>query len=62
MEIKWKDTMLTFSICAKPNYTIKYIGSTSCNYPVVFKAIPAGVFTQLDRLTYITMENINQPM
>eukprot|EP00957_Ditylum_brightwellii_P144121 10980942-Ditylum_brightwellii.AAC.2 len=59
--MEWKDDTLTFSIYAKLNHTIKYVGSTSCHCPAVFKAIPAGVFTRLDRLTSITVKNINQP-
>eukprot|EP00957_Ditylum_brightwellii_P148988 11343570-Ditylum_brightwellii.AAC.1 len=56
MQMEWKDKMLTFSIYAKPNHTIKYVGNMSCHRPEVFKAIPAGVFTRLGRLTPITME------
>eukprot|EP00957_Ditylum_brightwellii_P208764 15358836-Ditylum_brightwellii.AAC.1 len=60
--MEWKDNILTFSIYAKPNHVIKYVGSTSCHHPAVFKAIPSGFFTRLGRLTSITMENINQPI
>eukprot|EP00957_Ditylum_brightwellii_P039972 3026012-Ditylum_brightwellii.AAC.1 len=62
IQMDWKDNTLTFSIYAKLNHTIKYVGNTSCHCPSVFKAIIAGAFTQLDRLTSISMENINQPI
>eukprot|EP00957_Ditylum_brightwellii_P174311 13270939-Ditylum_brightwellii.AAC.1 len=60
--MEWKDKMLTFSTYAKPNHTIKYVGNMSCHQPVVFKVIPAGVFTRLDRLTSIIMETVNKPI
>eukprot|EP00957_Ditylum_brightwellii_P117117 8932698-Ditylum_brightwellii.AAC.1 len=60
--MEWKDEIITFSDYAKPNHTIKCVRSTSCRHPVVFKAIPAGVFAQLGRPTYITMDNINCPI
>eukprot|EP00957_Ditylum_brightwellii_P055822 4229273-Ditylum_brightwellii.AAC.1 len=41
MQMEWKDNILTFSVYAKPNHTIKYVGNTSCHCPSVFKAIPA---------------------
>eukprot|EP00957_Ditylum_brightwellii_P071683 5449636-Ditylum_brightwellii.AAC.1 len=62
MQMEWEDKMLTFSVYAKPNHTIKYVGNMSCHRPAVFKAIPAGVFTRLGRLTSITMETVNQPI
>eukprot|EP00957_Ditylum_brightwellii_P155323 11823877-Ditylum_brightwellii.AAC.1 len=52
MQMEWKDKMLTFSVYAKPNHTIKYVGNMSCHQPTVFKAIPAG----------ITMETVNKPI
>eukprot|EP00957_Ditylum_brightwellii_P176401 13432906-Ditylum_brightwellii.AAC.1 len=60
--MEWKDNILTFSVYAKPNHTIKNVGSTRFHCPAVFKAIRAKVFMQLDRLISITMENINQPI
>eukprot|EP00957_Ditylum_brightwellii_P072915 5541056-Ditylum_brightwellii.AAC.2 len=57
MQMEWKDTMLTFSMHAKPNHTIRYVGNMSCNCPAVFNAIPTGVFARLGWLTSITMEN-----
>eukprot|EP00957_Ditylum_brightwellii_P076668 5827841-Ditylum_brightwellii.AAC.1 len=62
MQMEWKGAILTFSVYAKPNHTIKYAGNNSCYHPSVFKAILTGVFTRLGRLTSITMENINQPI
>eukprot|EP00957_Ditylum_brightwellii_P212268 15367148-Ditylum_brightwellii.AAC.1 len=60
--MEWKENILTFFFYAKPNHTIKYVGSTSYHHPAVFKAVLAGVFKRLGRLTSITMENINQPI
>eukprot|EP00957_Ditylum_brightwellii_P052720 3996623-Ditylum_brightwellii.AAC.1 len=62
MQMEWKDAMLTFSVYAKPNHTIKYVGNMSYHCHAGFKAIPAGIFTRLSQLTSSTMENINQPI
>eukprot|EP00957_Ditylum_brightwellii_P017602 1326323-Ditylum_brightwellii.AAC.1 len=47
MQMEWKDEMLTFSVYAKPNHTIKYVGNMSCHQPAVFKTTPKSVFTRL---------------
>eukprot|EP00957_Ditylum_brightwellii_P008439 639375-Ditylum_brightwellii.AAC.1 len=50
---------LSFSVYHKKNQAIKYINRESCHQTAVFKAIPAGVFTRMGRLTSITNENKN---
>eukprot|EP00957_Ditylum_brightwellii_P000679 53447-Ditylum_brightwellii.AAC.1 len=53
---------LSFSVYHKKNQTIKYVNRESCHQTAVFKAIPAGVFTHMGRLTSITNENKNKPI
>ena len=52
----------SFSVYHKKNQTIKYINRESCHRAAVFKAIPAGVFTHMGRLTSITDKNKDMPI
>eukprot|EP00957_Ditylum_brightwellii_P011677 882229-Ditylum_brightwellii.AAC.1 len=50
------------SIYHKKSQTVKYVNRESCHQTAVFKAIPAGVFTCIGRLTSMTDENKNAPI
>eukprot|EP00957_Ditylum_brightwellii_P080649 6133920-Ditylum_brightwellii.AAC.1 len=47
---------------SKENQTIKYVNKESCHRTLVFKAVPAGVFTRLGQLNSLTQENKNMPI
>eukprot|EP00957_Ditylum_brightwellii_P163977 12484836-Ditylum_brightwellii.AAC.1 len=62
MQLSWKKDDLSFSVYHKENQTIKYVNRESCHQTVVFKSIPAGVFTRMGRLTSIPEENKDVPI
>eukprot|EP00957_Ditylum_brightwellii_P085495 6503111-Ditylum_brightwellii.AAC.1 len=47
MQMSWKNNNLHFSVYSKENQAIKYVNKESCYRILVFKVVPAGVFTQL---------------
>eukprot|EP00957_Ditylum_brightwellii_P207538 15353421-Ditylum_brightwellii.AAC.2 len=60
MKLTWKEDDLEFSVYNKENQMIKYLNSKSCHRSEVFKAMSAGLFTCLGRLTLLTEENKNE--
>eukprot|EP00957_Ditylum_brightwellii_P202193 15329031-Ditylum_brightwellii.AAC.3 len=62
MQLSWKKDDLSFSVYHNKNQTITYVNRESCHQMAVFKAILAGVFTCMGRLTSITDENKNVPI
>ena len=62
MQVSWKSDYLHFLVYSKENQTIKYVNKESCHRQSVFKAVPAGVFTRLGRLTLLTKSNQNTPI
>ena len=56
MKLSWQHDNLHFSVYNKENQTIKYVNKESCHRTLVFKAVPAGVFTRIGQLT---SQNIN---
>eukprot|EP00957_Ditylum_brightwellii_P179507 13675312-Ditylum_brightwellii.AAC.1 len=57
--MSWKNNNLHFLVYSKENQTIKYVNKESCHRTLVFKAVPAGVFTWIGQLTLLTQENEN---
>eukprot|EP00957_Ditylum_brightwellii_P045801 3474709-Ditylum_brightwellii.AAC.1 len=51
MQLMWKKDDLSFEVYHKKGQQIKYVNQASYHRNAVFKAIPAGVFTRLGRLT-----------
>ena len=62
MQLYWRQNTLYFSVYSKENQTIKYVNKESCHRQSVFKAVPAGVFTRLGRLTSLTKDNQATPI
>jgi hypothetical protein len=62
MQLSWRQDNLYFSVYSKENQTIKYVNKESCHRQSVFKAVPAGVFTRLGRLTSVTKDNQDTPI
>ena len=52
MELYWNNLdQLKFQVHLKPNQVLKYLNSDSTHLPSVFKAIPSGVLSRLEKLT-----------
>ena len=52
MKISWKlNGKMTCSVYRKENQLLKYLNNSSCHTHSTFRAIPAGVFKRLSRLT-----------
>ena len=47
MKLSWRHDNLHFSVYNKENQTIKYVNKESCHRTLVFKAVPAGLFTHI---------------
>eukprot|EP00957_Ditylum_brightwellii_P027270 2062114-Ditylum_brightwellii.AAC.1 len=62
MQLSWRHDNLHFSVYSKENQTIKYVNNKSCHRILVFKVVPAGVFTRIVQLTLLTDENENTPI
>jgi hypothetical protein len=58
MELKWADdNSLKFQVHLKPNQQLKYLNKGSAHTNACFRAIPAGVYNSLTKLT--SMDNAN---
>jgi len=52
MEMYWDNLdRLKFQVHLKPNQVLKYLNSDSTHLPSVFRAIPSGVLSRLEKLT-----------
>jgi hypothetical protein len=63
MELKWaNDKKLEFQVHLKPNQQLKYLDKGSAHTNACFKAIPAGVFNRLTKLTYMDDTNADKSL